>query len=106
MNAARMIRQIAAALLAGGLVVGAVALDQGDAMGEPVVEVIHEDDVRWDCLTMGNLVCGPGADLNPTVLATGDVLRCRLPNGSWGWARNGATVPAGWTCLAPMPSTI
>jgi hypothetical protein len=21
--------------------------------------VIHEDDPRWDCATMGNLVCGP-----------------------------------------------
>jgi hypothetical protein len=24
------------------------------------VEVIHEDDPRWDCHTMGNRVCGKG----------------------------------------------
>ena len=24
-----------------------------------VVEVIEEDDPRWDCATMGNKVCGP-----------------------------------------------
>lgn len=23
--------------------------------------VIHEDDPRWDCATMGNRICGPGA---------------------------------------------
>lgn len=26
----------------------------------PTVEVIHEDDPRWDCHTMGNRTCGLG----------------------------------------------
>lgn len=24
-----------------------------------ITDTIHEDDPRWDCLTMGNRVCGP-----------------------------------------------
>jgi LPXTG-motif cell wall-anchored protein len=29
-------------------------------------EVIHEDDPRWDCATMGNKICGPVAAVVPT----------------------------------------
>ncbi|HEV2122950.1 MAG TPA: hypothetical protein VGW38_09265 [Chloroflexota bacterium] len=28
---------------------------------QPVPAPIMEDDPRWDCRTMGNLTCGPGA---------------------------------------------
>ena len=52
-------KQIAAAfVLCFGVTVGLVQL--GQAVAEPAT--ITEDSPEWDCVTMGNRVCGPGND--------------------------------------------
>lgn len=48
-------RLVAALLLGPGLAIAGVVANVATAKAD----VIQEDDPRWDCRTMGDLVCGP-----------------------------------------------
>lgn len=53
-------------VLTGVLALGSMACARATAQPAPSAsptpqERITEDDPRWDCRTMGNKICGPGA---------------------------------------------
>lgn len=66
------------ALIVGVLVVIGISQAEDKAArsevapaSSPVVS-IQEDDPRWDCRTMGNLICGEGAKVNGVSVPAGD----------------------------------
>lgn len=58
---------LAAAVVAGGLLVAQPhethTVTQERISAVLVGRVCYEDEPCWDCRTMGNLICGPGAKL-------------------------------------------
>lgn len=74
------------------------------AVSPAPADIIHEDDPRWDCRTMGNMICGPGATYPDDVTETvephvpHDVAKAEY--------ERAVTIPAPAPVYAPTPVLI